>query len=156
MMKRLAALAAATAVTVSVVAGGTASASPRSGTQHFLLRETDFNQSTSVVVARGPITATGIDVVISDTRDRFVFPQGNLIIDHQPTSTEDSFNPRTCTARFEEEGTYQIVRGTGKYDDVSGHGTYEVNVLVVGCDENNPERFLLTIKASGPIAFNDD
>lgn len=131
------------------VMGGTASAV--SGTEHFLLRQTDPNGPTTVV-ASGLINATGRDVFVSNSRDRFVFPQGDLIIEHQATSTEEHFNTSTCTTRADEDGTYRIVRGTGKYEGATGAGTYEANLVAVSCDPNKPPTELrLTIRASGPI-----
>ena len=59
MMKSMAALAAANFSDGQRGGGRDGLGSPRSGTQHFLLRETDFNQSTSVVVAEGPDRCQG-------------------------------------------------------------------------------------------------
>jgi hypothetical protein len=149
MMRKLAALVAV--LTAVGVMGGTASAA--SGTEHFLLRLDDLN-GTPTVVASGLINATGRDVSVSNRRDRFVFPQGNLVIEHHATSTEEHFNPATCTTRVDEDGAYRIVRGTGKYEGTSGSGTYEATIVQVGCDPSNPTEFHVTLRASGPISID--
>jgi hypothetical protein len=102
------------------------------------------------VTASGVINATGKDIPLSDTRDRFAFPNGNLIITHVPTSQSESSDD--CVSRFHEEGTYKIVSGTKAYRGAEGSGTYEVNVVVRGCDPNKPPKeFHLRIDADGVI-----
>jgi len=141
-MAVLGALAGMAAVTLGA---GTASAAPR---QDFTLTQNSLTGPITVI-ATGVINATGRDVPLSETRDRFVFPAGNLIITHVPTTQRDSSHD--CVFRFHEEGTYEIVRGTGAYSGAEGSGTYEVNVVQRGCDPNNPRDFHLRIDADGTI-----
>ena len=137
------ALAVVAAGTVGVA--GSASGAAR---QDFTLRQNSLTGPTTVV-ARGVINATGRDVQLSDTRDRFVFPAGNLIITHVPTRQRESSDD--CVFRFHEEGTYRIVSGTGAYRGAEGRGTYEVDVVQRGCNPNNPREFHLLIDADGVI-----
>jgi len=126
-----------------------------SGTQHFLLLQTDPNSNgPQALIATGPIHAAGKDVALTDTLDRFVFPRGNVRIKHTPQSSHDSFDPVTCLGTFTETGTYKLVSGTGAYDGVSGHGTYSLQAFFVGCSQTEPPSvFTLQIKAHGPISF---
>ena len=152
---RLRMAVAALTVVGAAIAGvaGTASASPVTGTEHFLILQTGTSQVPSVT-ASGPIHAAGRDIVVSDNRDRFVFPKGTLIVDHHAVSSHDSFDPKTCLGRATETGTYRIVRGTHAYSGASGHGTYHVKVLIQGCNQNRPpKQFLLEIHASGPLTL---
>jgi hypothetical protein len=126
-----------------------------SGTQHFLLLQTGPDSGgPQALIANGPIHAAGKDVVLSNTLDRFVFPKGNVRVRHTPQSSHDSFDPVTCLGSFTETGVYKLVGGTGAYDDVSGHGTYTVRALFVGCSQTKPPTvFTLQIRAEGPISF---
>jgi hypothetical protein len=139
------AFVAAATVAAVILCTGTASAAP---TQDFTLRQDSLTGPTTVV-ARGVINATGRDVPLSDTRDRFVFPAGNLIVTHVPKSQRESSHD--CVFRFHEEGTYRIVSGTGAYRGAEGRGTYEVDVVQRGCNPNHPREFHVRIDADGTI-----
>jgi hypothetical protein len=146
------AIAALAMTGAAVVAFATpASASPVTGTEHFLLLQTDLNGPTTVV-GTGPIHAAGRDVQLSNTRDRFVFPKGTLIITHHPVSNHASFDPKTCLGRFNEHGTYQVARGTDAYAGASGSGTYHAEVVQQGCGPT-PKQYVLEIHASGPLTI---
>jgi hypothetical protein len=149
---RLRPVVAALAMTGAAFVGfaGTASAAPVTGTEHFLLLSTDENEPTTVI-ATGPVHAAGRDVQLTNTSDRFVFPKGNLIISHHTVSNQASFDPKTCTARFNEKGTYRIAGGTRAYSGATGHGEYHLEVLTQGC--NRPKVFILEIHASGPLTL---
>src|SRR6185295_6411323 len=97
---------------------------------NFTLTSDDINTPGGTVVATGAINATGQDVVISDTEDQFVFPDGTLTIIHAPVRTHDHFNEKKCS------GTYRVV------------GTVEG-----GC--NGPDTGTLTITARGSINLPD-
>jgi hypothetical protein len=125
--------------------------------QHFLVLSSDPSDSaTPVIVATGPIHAKGTDIVVSDTRDTFKFPDGALSIRHhaKKKSIKDSSDPVTCYFKHTERGTYTVTGGTGAYANAHGHGHYSVRVSAVGCDENAPpEFFSFEIRASGPLHF---
>ena len=153
-LRRLLVSAAVVAAgTTGIVSAAVAAAPHTSGTEHILALGTNPNGA-PVVIARGPIHAQGKDVVVNDSRDRFVFPKGALIIRHHATGHHDSFDKVTCYGRHTETGTYTILGGTRAYAHASGHGTYHLLVQFVVCSQSNPPRvFQLQINASGPINF---
>jgi hypothetical protein len=126
------------------------------GMQRFLFLGTDATQegTPETVVANGPIHAKGTDTTISDTQDTLTFPAGTLSLTHKAQKSRDHSDPVTCLFRFTERGTYEITGGTGDYAGATGHGTYTVKAMGVGCDENAPpEVFMIRIFAKGPIHF---
>jgi hypothetical protein len=76
------------------------------------------------VVATGAINAEGQDVVVSDTQDNFVFPDGTLTVYHAVVRSKDRFDQEECTDSFWETGRYVISSGTGQYEGFSGSGEY--------------------------------
>ncbi len=132
---------------------GTASSAPLTK-QGFVLTSTDINTPGGTVVAKGAINATGQDVVISDTEDQFVFPDGTLTVIHAPVRTHDHFNDKKCSGTFRESGTYVISAGTDQYEGVTGSGNYRVvGTVEGGC--NGPDTGTLTITARGSINLPD-
>lgn len=127
---------------------GAASAAPVTK-QNFSLTS-DISQEGGTVVASGAINATGEDIVISDTEDQFVFPDGTLTIIHAPVRSKDHFNDKKCTGRFHEAGTYVISAGTDQYEGVTGSGSYRVvGSFENGCQEIPTGSF--SIRARGSI-----
>ena len=110
----------------SVGASGGETARTAAQTQRFLLIQSDPEESGGPIAANGPIHARGTDVVIDDFKDRFKFPDGNVVIKHKPdkNGSAESFDPVTCLFTFTEHGTWKTVSGTGAYADVQGSGTY--------------------------------
>ena len=140
----------------SVGASASETARAAAQTQRFLVLQSDPNGSGGPIAANGPIHAHGTDVVISDSKDRFKFPDGNLVIKHKPdkNGSAESFDPVTCLFTFTEHGTWKTVSGTGAYAAVQGSGTYRVLGQGFGCDENKPpEVFSLRIAAKGPLSY---
>lgn len=123
--------------------------------EHILAVSSDpSNNATPIIIATGPIHAKGTDIVLSNTRDRFKFPNGSLFIRHHVNkkSIKDSNDPVTCTFRHRERGTYRVTGGSGAYANARGHGHYSVRVLGVGCSQNQPpEFFSVVIRAAGPL-----
>ena len=153
---RIVALAAVvlTGAMLSVPAVG-ASGSAAPGDQKFVMIQTDPREEGGPIAATGPIHAKGVDVVTGEFKDRFEFPDGNVIIRHKPEGIgTDSFDPATCLFTFTERGSWKTVRGTGAYANVQGSGTYRVFAQGFGCDENRPpETFFVRIVAKGPLAY---
>jgi hypothetical protein len=120
--------------------------------QHITALSTRAN-GMPIVIARGPIHARGRDVVVSNSVDRFVFPNGTLRIRHHRIGKGvNTVDPVTCYATHRERGAYAIVGGTGAYRGTSGKGIYHLRVQIVGCHPHKPPRlFMLIIKASGPL-----
>lgn len=134
---------------------GTAGADQR-GRQVFLLVQTDPSVEGGPIAAFGPIHARGVDVVTGEFRDRFEFPDGNLVIRHRPRegSAQESFDEETCYFRFSERGRWWVVRGTGAYADASGGGRYRALGEGFGCSETEPpEVFYLKIRAQGHLSY---
>ncbi|MFL6099745.1 MAG: hypothetical protein ACJ71T_07310 [Actinomycetales bacterium] len=91
---------------------------------------------------------------MNNHRDAFVFPKGELQVNHHATSHHESFDPRTCLDRVSERGTYRVVAGTGRYRHATGHGTYRLTGYFAGCTDGDPNNFFTqTIQASGPLSY---
>lgn len=118
--------------------------------QNFTLTADISEEGGGAVVASGAINATGEDIVISDTEDQFVFPDGTLTVIHAPVRGKEHFNDKKCTGSFRETGTYVISEGTGQYEGVTGRGTYRVAGRVQGGCEGIPTG-TFTITARGSI-----
>jgi hypothetical protein len=140
----------------SVSASGSDTDTTTAQRQRFMLIQSDPEESGGPIAATGPIHAHGTDVVINDFKDRFKFPNGNVIIKHNPKESlsTESFDPVTCLFTFRERGTWKTVKGTGAYAHVQGHGTYRVLGQGFGCEQNKPpEVFILRIVAKGPLSY---
>ena len=160
MFRRIRALAAVVLVGAllgapAVSASGSEADSSAAQRQKFILLQTDPNVNGGTVVGLGAIHAVGTDVVVSDFKDRFEFPDGNIVIKHKPKagSTHETFDEVTCYFTFREKGTWKVVKGTGAYASYTGGGTYKVLGQGIGCDEKAPpEEFALMITAVGDLA----
>jgi len=157
-MIRLLAVAAVLALGVPLVGPAQAStgAHRAAGHQKFLLISTNPNsEDGGPIAATGPIHAKGVDKVVSDTKDKFVFPAGTLVIKHKPAkgSQHDSFDPTTCLFTFTERGSWKVTKGTGAYSNAEGSGTYKVRGEGFGCDQNQPPNpFYVRIEANGKVS----
>ena len=148
---RLRHLLVALTVAFAAVVGtaGTASSAPLTK-QGFTLTSDITEEGGGTVVASGAINATGEDIVISDTEDHFVFPDGTLTIIHASVRGRERFNEKKCTGGFRETGTYVISEGTGDYEGVTGSGKYRaVGRFQGGCA--GPPTGTFTITARGSI-----
>ena len=133
---------------------GTASSAPLTKQNFTLTADISEEGGGGTVVATGAINATGEDVVVSDTEDHFVFPDGTLTVIHAPVRSKDHFNDKKCSGSFRESGTYVISEGTGQYEGVTGSGSYRVvGRFHDGC-EGTPTG-TLTITARGSINLPD-
>jgi hypothetical protein len=111
----------------------------------------DITEEGGTVVASGAIDATGDDVVVSDTQDDFVFPDGTLTVFHAPVRTKEHFDEEDCTGSFREVGRYVISSGTDAYEGVTGSGEYRVvGHIENGCEGQTPTG-TFTITARGSI-----
>ena len=127
----------------------TASSAPLTK-QNFVLTTDNIEEGGGTVVASGAINATGDDVVISDTEDLFVFPDGTLTVIHASVRGKGHFNVKQCSGTFHDTGTYVISEGTGQYEGVTGSGSYRVDGRIQdGCTE--PPIGSLTITARGSV-----
>ena len=127
---------------------GAASSAPVTK-QAFKLTADISEEGGGPVVASGAINATGEDVVISDTVDEFVFPDGTLTIVHAPVRSKEHFNDKKCTGSFRETGTYVISEGTGLYEGVTGSGRYRAaGRFEDGCEGLPTGTFTITARGS--------
>jgi len=129
-------LLAATATTIATVTGVTAAsastAAPRaaSGTEYVQVMSTSAAGPASAI-ARGVFTAAG-QASLGDARvGTIVFPGGTVVLSHRPGKGSSRFYPGACLSLISQSGTYQIVRGTGRYAGISGHGTYQLSLEIV-------------------------
>ena len=114
--------------------------------------ETNPTTNTFPLSTTGPIHALGKDVQLNDSKDRFVFPKGDLSVSHERTSGSQSFDKVTCTGRFTEKRIYHVTGGTKAYANASGKGTYSVVGYVIGCNPKKPpQTFALVLQAAGPL-----
>jgi len=143
------------AITAAGVTGiqSTASSAPLVK-QNFTLISDNPEEPGGTVVASGAINAVGEDVVISDTEDQFVFPDGTLMIVHAPVRGHEHFNEHTCTSSFKEAGTYVISGGTDQYEGVTGSGSYRVAGRFQSDCVSEPTGSF-TIEAKGSINLPD-
>jgi hypothetical protein len=119
---------------------------------HFVGLSNNPNSNSVTVIGLGVIRARGVDKVINNHKDRFVFPKGVVVIKHHRTDQHQHFDKKACYGAFTEQGTWKAVGGTGAYAHASGGGTYKVKAAVVGC-KSQPDLFQLRIDASGTLSF---
>lgn len=148
-MKLRRVLVAMAVATVGVVGTeGATSAAPITR-QNFTLTSDISEEGGGTVVASGAINATGDDVVVSDTEDQFVFPNGTLTVIHAPVRSNEHFSDKTCKGSFRETGRYVINEGTGQYEGVTGSGTYRVvGRIQDGCSDPPEGSFTITARGS--------
>src|SRR5215213_4001082 len=138
------------------VGAGSAIGSGDEEFQRFVLVNTDPSAEGGPIAANGAIHARGTDIVLSEFKDRFKFPDGNVVIKHRPKagSVVESFDPVTCLFTFRERGSWKAVRGSGAYEDVSGGGRYRALGQGFGCSETEPpEVFFIRIVARGSLSL---
>ena len=156
--RRTAAAAAATGLAVLgtvalTVPSADAQARDR-GAQSFTIVSNSPTATSNAVFADGVIDARGVDVVVSDSRDRFVFAAGSLTVTHRATLSRERCNRANGLGTFTERGTYRIVDGTRAYEDATGRGTYVARGTFADCRVNAaPALFQLNIQADGRIRF---
>ena len=126
-------------------------------TEQFTVVQTSFSnsQSTNPMSGSGPINGLGKDVETGNTTDNFVFPKGTLMVTHHKTSGTEGGSKKSCTDLITEKGTYTVTGGTKAYAGATGHGTYMLTGVVLGCDQNKPPVAVAPIiRASGPLSLH--
>ena len=142
---------------IGALAAATFAASPATastgGTEHFLAVNTSTaNNAPAPLAATGPIHALGKDVTVANGKDRFVFPKGAIVVIHKATKSSQSYDPGSCTGRFDQQGTFKVVSGTGAYAHVQGSGTFTLNGIFLGCGKT-PIGASVIIRATGSLSF---
>ena len=143
----LTAAAAAAVAATGVTAASASPATPRAaaGTEYVQIMSTAPGSSgPSSAIARGVFTAGG-QARLGDARiGTITFPGGTIVLSHYAGHGSSHFDPKGCLSVVSQSGTYQIVRGTGRYAGISGHGTYQLSVEIVaarahgGCSSAKP------------------
>ena len=147
--------AGAAALWLAVPAG--ASSSAVTGTEKFQIMTTSATSSTASVIASGVFTAGGTDQQ-GNKVDTFVFSNGTFKVAHSGPSTAH-LNSKTCLLTIVGHGTFKLSGGTGAYANISGAGTYKLNILAVAaknaagkCSQKlPPTAFQQIVKASGKV-----
>jgi hypothetical protein len=77
---------------------------------------------------------------------------------HSPGHGTQNFDPRTCLATINSSGTFKLGHGTGRYAEISGHGTYTLSILEIAARSNGkcslaktPAAFQQILQAQGPV-----
>ena len=129
----LAATAAAIATTTGVTAASAAPAARHaaSGTEYIQVMSASVAPGPASAIARGVFTAAG-QARLGDARvGTITFPGGTIVLSHRPGRSTSRFYPGGCLSVISQSGSYQIVRGTGRYAGISGHGTYQLSLEIV-------------------------
>lgn len=159
--RRAAVLFAACAMTAGsvLVSAQAATASAKAKTEHFAIASADGHES---VVMWGAITAGGRDDASHESYDVLHLGNGTLRVTHP--DSQSTFTPhlnhKTCYFSYELKGKYTVGHGTGAYQGVTGHGTYDGAGHAIlarkksgACDQNaEPKVGIFTVNGSGPIS----
>ena len=134
-MRNLVKLTLAAIATAGVTATGVtvASAAPAaaSGTEYIQVMSASVTPGPASAIARGVFTAAG-QARLGDARvGTITFPGGTLVLSHRQTHGSSRFYPANCLSVISQSGSYRIVRGTGRYAMISGHGTYQLSLEIV-------------------------
>ena len=153
-------LAAATTTVVAVTGVTVASASPVtrqavSGTEYVQIMSTSGPAS---AIARGVFTAAG-QARVGDARGGTIaFPGGTIVLSHRSAKSSSHFYPAGCLSLISQSGSYRIVRGTGRYAGISGHGTYQLSLEFISAQSHGqctsgrpPVAQQELLRLSGPV-----
>ncbi len=140
-----------------LVVPAVASASPRSGLEHFTLTRVDNRPG--AILARGAFFASGIDYQKGNT-DLAVFAHGAFSIHHPNGGVSVKLNPKTCLLTVSLSGGYTINNGYGRFLGIHGYGIYRGDVTGVvprqrngSCSNRPPFSTVTRITAVGPVTF---
>src|ERR1700760_470494 len=102
-----------------------------SGTEYIQVMSASTAPGPASVIARGVFTAAG-RVRLDDAKvSTITFPGGTIVLSHRQVHGSARFSPASCLSLVRQSGSYRIVRGTGRYAGISGHGTYQVSLEIV-------------------------
>jgi len=128
----------ATGVTVAGAAPAVASAAPAaaSGTEYIQVMSASVTPGPASAIARGVFTAAGQARLGDAYTGTIMFPGGTLVLSHRVARNSSRFYPAGCLSVISQSGSYRIVRGTGRYAGISGHGTYQLSLEIVAARMN--------------------
>ena len=134
----LAATAAAIATATGVTAASAAPAASHtaSGTEFIQVMSASVAPGPASAIARGVFTAAGHARLGGARAGTITFPGGTIVLSHRPSRSTSRFYPAGCLSVISQSGSYRIVRGTGRYAGISGHGTYQLSLEIVAARAN--------------------
>jgi len=127
----MAGLAGVIALAVTIGMPGAASAQANAGREHFTIVQNGPHGGP--VYATGLFNANGTNVEHGNQNGptgtgTFIFPNGTIVARHtEDPGGSDHFDPVHCVVTFSGTGHYTLLRGTGAYASVSGHGEFTVH-----------------------------
>lgn len=132
-------LAAATATVAGAIAvtsiAASASAQPaavKSGMEHIQVVSSAAGAPASAI-AYGVFTGGGSSNLGNSRVGKLALNGGSINLSHKAAKGgTEHFNPHSCLTSVIQRGTFKIVSGTGRFRDISGHGTYDLSFLMVG------------------------
>jgi hypothetical protein len=129
----LAAAAAAITVTAGVTAASAAPAASHaaSGTEYIQVMSASVTPGPASAIARGVFAAAGQARLGGARNGTIAFPGGTIVLSHRPATNSSRFYPGGCLSLVSQSGSYRIVRGTGRYAGISGHGAYQLSLEIV-------------------------
>lgn len=134
------------ATTGALAAGGGAVAAPadeRDPRQRFSVtfRSVDGVDDPAVVKGRGPINGSGTVTQTENPRNTFQMvldlPRGTVRMTAVERDAPVRFDPATCTATFDSDGTWRITGGTGQYAGARGSGEFTDHAELTGARDEN-------------------
>ena len=151
-------LAAATIAASAAAAAPTAPKATVSGTEQFQFISASPTSSRLRLIASGVFTNPGVVHDGPNNVAKFAFADGTITFKHSAGTGTHSLNPKTCLLTLNLHGTYQLLDGTGNYTGITGHGTYQANLLAIlaksggKCSQTAPPvAFQRVIRAYGPV-----
>ena len=129
-IKRVAMLFTTAGIAVLAVTGAVAAgaSTAQSGIEHWTVESTNPVSATATLIAHGPLTVGG---TINLQTGHVKLPGGTLTLSHHQDWGTQGQNPRTCLATLTSAGTYELAGGTGRYQHVTGHGTYSLTAYAI-------------------------
>ena len=156
----LAAAAAAITVTAGVTAASAAPTASHtaSGTEYIQVMSASVTPGPASAIARGVFAAAGQARLGNARTATITFPGGTIVLSHRPGRGSSRFYPASCLSLISQSGSYRIVRGTGRYAGISGHGTYQLSLEIVAarvgghCSSARPPQGQQELlRLSGPV-----
>jgi hypothetical protein len=139
-----AAIATASGITAASAASAASAAPPASHVPSPATSGTEFIQVMSASVTPGPASAIARGVFTAAGQARLGnakvatirFPGGTIVLSHRQAHGSARFSPASCLTLVSQSGSYRIVRGTGRYAGISGHGSYQLSLEIVAARAN--------------------
>ena len=149
------ALVVALGLAVSMV-GFAAPAAAEEGDQTFIVLLTGVGEEeTARVIAFGPITGVGtFEEDPDENLVHFHFDDGSVTLFAPSDEESEEFDEESCSGSFTFSGHWEIIGGTGAYEDATGSGTFEGKgdfFGVPGACEEEAGFFFLIVDAEGTV-----